>query len=167
VKKYMNERMNHAQWLTKALDTRANTLLSVASEMVARQAMFFKYGVKYLQPLTLKTIAEATGVHESTVSRVTTGKTLSSPRGVFDLKYFFTSHVANEDGEAMSSETVKAQIRALVEKEPANKPLSDEQLTAMLKDRGIDIARRTVMKYREAMGIGSSVERRRARKIGL
>ncbi|MBI1274757.1 RNA polymerase factor sigma-54, partial [bacterium] len=163
-KKFLNEKLNHANWLIKAIDSRANTLLAVATEIVSKQSMFFKYGVRHLKPLTLRQVAEVTGVHESTVSRVTTGKTLSSPRGTYDLKYFFTSHV-EQDGDALSSEAVKAHIQKLIANEPADKPLSDDSITEALEAMGIDIARRTVMKYREAMGIGSSVERRRQRKI--
>ena len=162
---WLNECLANANWLTKALDQRARTIVKVASELVKRQAEFFRKGVTHLKPLTLREIADAIDMHESTVSRATSNKYLSCDRGVFELKYFFTSGISTgADGEAASSEAVKSHIRTLIENE--DKILSDDKLVALLKDQGFDIARRTVAKYREAMGIGSSVERRRQRKLG-
>lgn len=164
-KAWLNECMASANWLTKALDQRARTIIKVASELVKRQADFFREGVTHLKPLTLREIAEAIDMHESTISRATSNKYLSCDRGIFELKYFFTSGIkSGEDGESASSEAVKSHIKTLIDNE--SKILSDDKLVALLKDRGLDIARRTVAKYREAMGIGSSVERRRQKKLG-
>lgn len=161
---WLNECLANANWLTKALDQRARTIVKVAGELVKRQADFFRKGVTHLKPLTLREIAEAIDMHESTVSRATSNKYLSCERGLFELKYFFTSGISTgTDGEAASSEAVKSHIRTLIENE--DKILSDDKLVALLKEQGFDIARRTVAKYREAMGIGSSVERRRQKKL--
>jgi RNA polymerase sigma-54 factor len=161
---WLNECLSSANWLVRALDQRARTIVKVASELVTRQEEFFRKGVAHLKPLTLREIAEAIEMHESTVSRATSNKYLSCDRGVFELKYFFTSGIkSGEDGEEASSEAVKSHIRGLIEKE--EKILSDDKLVTLLKERGFDIARRTVAKYREAMGIGSSVERRRQKKL--
>ena len=163
-KAWLNECLTNANWLTKALDQRARTIIKVASELVKHQAEFFRKGVTHLKPLTLREIAEAIDMHESTVSRATSNKYLSCERGIFELKFFFTSGISTgEDGEAASSEAVKSHIRTLIENE--DKILSDDKLVALLKEKDFDIARRTVAKYREAMGIGSSVERRRQRKL--
>jgi RNA polymerase sigma-54 factor len=162
---WLNECLANANWLTKALDQRARTIIKVAGEVVKRQADFFRKGVTHLKPLTLREIADAIDMHESTVSRATSNKYLSCDRGIFELKYFFTSGIkSGEDGESASSEAVKSHIRTLIEAE--EKILSDDKLVALLKEKGFDIARRTVAKYREAMGIGSSVERRRQKKLG-
>lgn len=151
-----------AQWLIRALDQRASTILKVASEIVTQQAGFFAHGVSHLRPLTLRQVADATGVHESTVSRVTSNKYLSCARGVFELKYFFSSAVHSADGgEDVAIAAVKARIRALIEAEEPLKPLSDSDLHALLEKEGHALSRRTVAKYREAMGIPSSFDRRR------
>lgn len=161
-KEYLSEQLNTANWLVKALDQRAETILKTASEIILQQEAFFLYGVEFLKPLVLKDIAEVIGMHESTVSRVTTNKYIGTPRGVFELKYFFTSGVSSTDGAAeFSSEAIKARIKALIEAEKPSAILSDDDLVASLKKDGIDIARRTVAKYREAMKIASSVQRRR------
>jgi RNA polymerase sigma-54 factor len=134
---------------------------------VKQQDGFFRHGVSQLKPLTLRTVAEAIGMHESTVSRVTSNKYLSCDRGLFELKYFFTSGIQSSDGgDAVSAEAVKSHIKALIAAERANAILSDDQLVTELRGRGFDIARRTVAKYREALGIGSSVQRRRQKAIG-
>jgi RNA polymerase sigma-54 factor len=165
-KSWLSEKLADAKWLIKALDQRQKTILKVAAEIVRQQEGFFRRGVSQLRPLTLKTVAEAIAVHESTVSRVTSNKYLHCPRGTFELKYFFTSGVAAAGGEgAVSAEAVKAQIRALCEAEDAADILSDDQLVDLLKAKGFDLARRTVAKYREAIGIGSSVQRRRQKKL--
>lgn len=151
-----------ANWLTKSLEQRARTILKVASEIVRQQDAFFAHGVEHLRPLNLKTIAEATGMHESTVSRVTSNKYLVSPRGVFELKYFFTASIASNTGsDAHSAEAVRFRIKQMIDKEPPNGVLSDDAIVERLKTIDIDIARRTVAKYRESMRIPSSVERRR------
>ena len=163
-KAWLNECLTNANWLTKALDQRARTIIKVASDLVKHQAEFFRKRVTHLKPLTLREIAEEIDMHESTVSRATSNKYLSCERGIFELKFFFTSGISTgEDGEAASSEAVKSHIRTLIENE--DKILSDDKLVALLKEKDFDIARRTVAKYREAMGIGSSVERRRQRKL--
>lgn len=165
VKRYIGEHLQHANWLIKALDQRANTILKTASEIVKQQDLFLKYGLRYLKPLTLKIVADAIGMHESTVSRVTNGKYMQTPRGLLELKYFFTSGVACDTGlGSLSSEAVKEQIKNLIEQEQPDAVLSDDDIADVLKSRGIDIARRTVAKYREAFGIGSSTERRRQYK---
>ena len=151
-----------ANWLTKSLEQRARTILKVSTEIVRQQDAFFAYGVEHLRPLNLKAIAEATGMHESTVSRVTSNKYLASPRGLFELKYFFTASIAsNAGGEAHSAESVRFRIKQMIERETASDVLSDDAIVEKLREADIEIARRTVAKYRESMRIPSSVERRR------
>ncbi|MCT2557616.1 RNA polymerase factor sigma-54 [Tsuneonella sp. YG55] len=162
---WLKEQLAEANWLMKALDQRARTILKVAAEIVKRQDGFFRKGVSELRPLTLRAVAEEIELHESTVSRVTSNKYLSCPRGTFELKYFFSSGVASADGEGASAEAVKSAIRQLIEAEDPKAILSDDTLVDLLKDKGFDLARRTVAKYREAMGIGSSVQRRRQKKL--
>jgi len=165
-KDYLVECLQTANWLIKSLDQRARTILRVAEQIVRQQDGFFMYGVQHLRPLNLKTIADAISMHESTVSRVTSNKYMSTPRGIFELKYFFTSAIASaDDGEAHSSEAVRHRIRQMIDAEGADDVLSDDKLVDRLKDEGIDIARRTVAKYREAMRIPSSVQRRRDKKL--
>jgi RNA polymerase sigma-54 factor len=166
-KAWLNECLQSANWLMKALDQRARTIIKVASEIVTQQEGFFRHGVSHLKPLTLRAVAETIAMHESTVSRVTSNKYLSCDRGLFELKYFFTSGIqSNDGGDAASSQAVKSRIRALIAAEDPVKVLSDDQLVDMLKAEGFDIARRTVAKYREAIGLGSSVQRRRQKAIG-
>jgi len=167
---WLSEKLADANWLIKALDQRQKTILKTAAEIVKQQDGFFRKGVSELRPLTLKTVAEAIEMHESTVSRVTSNKFLHCERGTFELKYFFTSGVGRvgaggENGEGASAEAVKARIKALTDEEDAKKVLSDDKLVELLKAEGFDLARRTVAKYREAIGIGSSVQRRRAKKL--
>ncbi len=160
---WLNECLASASWLTKTLDQRARTITKVATEIVRQQDGFFRFGVAHLKPLTLRMVADAIGMHESTVSRVTTNKFLSCDRGLFELKYFFTSAIqSSEGGEAVSAEAVRARIGDLIAGESADAILSDDKLVELLRAEGFDIARRTVAKYREAMGLGSSVQRRRA-----
>ena len=167
-KSWLGEKLADANWLIKALDQRQKTILKVAAEIVKQQDGFFRKGVSLLRPLTLRTVAEAIEMHESTVSRVTSNKYLHCDRGTFELKYFFTSGVASADGEgAVSAEAVKAQIRALCDAEDPGDILSDDALVDLLKAKGFDLARRTVAKYREAIGIGSSVQRRRQKKLRM
>ena len=165
-KVWLSESLASATWLVRALDQRQRTIVTVATEIVKRQEAFFLHGVAHLRPLTLKTVADAVGLHESTVSRVTSNKYLSCARGQFELKYFFKSGVASSDGgEGASALAVKAAIRMLIAGEAADAILSDDTLVERLRDHGFDLARRTVAKYREAIGLGSSVQRRRARAI--
>ncbi|HKY81794.1 MAG TPA: RNA polymerase factor sigma-54 [Sphingobium sp.] len=165
-KAWLTDCLASANWLVKALDQRQKTIIKVAGEIVRRQEDFFRKGVAHLKPLTLKTVAEAIGMHESTVSRVTSNKYLACPRGVYELKYFFSSGVAAADGGgAVSAEAVKSHIKALIAAETPDAILSDDTLVDLLRGKGMDIARRTVAKYREAMGIGSSVQRRRQKAL--
>jgi RNA polymerase sigma-54 factor len=167
-KSYLSDCLQTANWLVKSLDQRARTILKVAEEIVRQQDGFLSYGVQHLKPLVLKTVAEAIGMHESTVSRVTANKYMATPRGMFELKYFFTSAIpASGDGDAHSSEAVRHRIRILIDAERADAILSDDQIVAQLKAEGVDIARRTVAKYRDALRIPSSVERRRDKRAGL
>ena len=160
---WLSEKLQSANWLVKALDQRAQTMIKVGEEIVRQQQGFFEQGVAALRPLTLAKIAEAIEMHESTVSRVTTNKYLSCDRGLFELKYFFGSGVASDDGEGAAAEAVKAEIKRIIDEEVDI--LSDDAIAALLKDKGYDIARRTVVKYREAIGFGSSVQRRRQRRM--
>ena len=163
---WLGDKLADANWLMKALDQRQKTILKVAAEIVKQQDGFFRRGVSQLKPLTLRTVADAIEMHESTVSRVTSNKYLNCDRGTFELKYFFTSGVASADGEgSVSAETVKAQIRVLIEAEAPNAILSDDTLVELLRAKGFDLARRTVAKYREAIGLGSSVQRRRQKTL--
>ena len=165
-KTFVSDCMAQASWLVKSLDQRAKTILKVSSEIVRQQDAFLAYGVEHLRPLNLKTVAEAIGMHESTVSRVTSNKYIGTPRGVFEMKFFFTSAIqATEGGEAHSAESVRHKIRQLIESEARERDVhSDDAIVDILKEAGVDIARRTVAKYREAMRIPSSVERRRRLK---
>ncbi len=164
-KAWLSDCLASANWLVKALDQRQRTIIRVATEIVKQQEAFFLHGVAHLKPMTLAKVAEAIEMHESTVSRVTSNKYLSCARGTFELKYFFTSAIqSSEGGDAVSAEAVKSAIRALIANEGAT-ILSDDTLVEQLNAKGFDIARRTVAKYREAIGIGSSVQRRRARTL--
>jgi len=162
-KVYVSEQFANANWLAKSLDQRARTILKVASEIVRQQDGFFAYGVKHLRPLNLKAVADAIEMHESTVSRVTSNKYLASPRGLFELKYFFTAAIGSSTGgEAHSAEAVRCRIRELIDAETKDTVLSDDKIVEILQGEGVDIARRTVAKYRETLNIPSSVQRRRA-----
>lgn len=162
---WLKEKLADAHWLIRALDQRQKTILKTAAEIVKQQDGFFRRGVSELRPLTLREVAEQIEMHESTVSRVTSNKYLWCERGTFELKYFFTSGVASADGEGASSAAIKARIKALIDAETVKNILSDQQLAEMLQKEGFDLARRTVAKYREAIGLGSSAERRRAKKL--
>jgi RNA polymerase sigma-54 factor len=165
-KTFVSDCAAQASWLVKSLDQRAKTILKVSSEIVRQQDAFLAYGVEHLRPLNLKTVADAIGMHESTVSRVTSNKYLATPRGVLEMKFFFTSAIqATEGGEAHSAESVRHKIRQLIDAEASERDVhSDDSIVDILKEAGVDIARRTVAKYREAMRIPSSVERRRRLK---
>jgi RNA polymerase sigma-54 factor len=165
---YLAECLQSANWLVRSLHQRATTILKVSTEIVRQQNDFFEYGIHHLKPLVLKDVAEAIGMHESTVSRVTSNKYVSTPRGLFELKYFFTSAIASAaGGDAHSAEAVKARIRSLIDNEDPKRVLSDDKIVDLLRGQGIDIARRTVAKYREAMRISSSVQRRREKSFAL
>jgi len=161
-KTYLTECLNNANWLVKSLDQRARTILKVASEIVRQQDAFLTHGVRHLRPLNLRTVADAIQMHESTVSRVTSNKYIATPRGLFELKYFFTASIQAVNGqESHSAEAVRDRIREMIENEEARDILSDDRIVSLLTADGVNIARRTVAKYREAMRIPSSVERRR------
>jgi RNA polymerase sigma-54 factor len=167
-KAYLADCLQTATWLIRALDQRAKTILKVSSEIVRQQDAFFASGVQYLRPLNLKTVADAISMHESTVSRVTANKYMATSRGIFELKYFFTSSIAAADGgEAHSAEAVRHRIKQLIDGENAQEVLSDDTIVEKLRTAGIEIARRTVAKYREAMRIPSSVQRRREKQTQL
>lgn len=165
-KDYIHDCFQTANWLVKSLDQRARTILKVSEEIVRQQDGFFTHGVEQLRPLNLKAVADAIEMHESTVSRVTSNKYMGTSRGVFELKYFFTSAIASVGSEDMvSSEAVRHRIRNLIDAELVDQILSDDKIVSTLRLDGIDIARRTVAKYREAMGIPSSVQRRREKRM--
>ncbi len=167
-KSYLADCLQTATWLVRALDQRAKTILKVSSEIVRQQDAFFAHGVQHLRPLNLKTVADAISMHESTVSRVTANKYMATSRGIFELKYFFTSSIASADGGAAhSAEAVRHRIRQLIDAETATEVLSDDTIVDKLRESGVDIARRTVAKYREAMRIPSSVQRRREKQTAL
>jgi RNA polymerase sigma-54 factor len=160
---YLQGCISTANWLARSLDQRRRTMLKVAHEIVRQQESFLENGIRGLKPLGLRDIADRIGMHESTVSRVTSNKYMQTPRGTFELKYFFTSAIAAAGigGDAHSSEAVKHRIKELIDNEAPRRILSDDKIVAMLHAEGVDIARRTVAKYREAMRIPSSVQRRR------
>ena len=158
---YLRGRLQEARWLMSSLEMRNQTLIRVSQSIVEFQEDFLEQGEMGMKPLVLKEISEAVGVHESTVSRATTRKYMLTPRGLFELKYFFSSHVQTDRGGTISATAVKARLHVLLEKEPTDKPLSDQDLSELLRQTGIIVARRTVAKYRESLGIGSSNERRR------
>ena len=165
-REFVDTCMADASWLVKSLDQRAQTILKVATEIVKQQDMFFAEGVENLKPMTLKTVAKAIKMHESTVSRVTSNKFLMCDQGLFELKFFFTSAISAADGEdSHSAEAVKHKIKQFVDSEDPKRILSDDKIVSLLQETGIEIARRTVAKYRESMRIPSSVERRREKAI--
>ncbi len=164
-REFLSGCLQTANWLSRSLDQRARTILKVASEIVRQQDRFMTAGVSELRPMNLRTVADAIGMHESTVSRVTSGKFMMTPRGVFELRYFFSVAIASsEGGDAHSSEAVRRRIREMIEKEAPLDVLSDDTIVDLLKKSGVDIARRTVAKYRESMAIPSSVQRRREKR---
>lgn len=158
----MRAQLQEARWLLKSLEIRNETLMKVARSIVERQTAFLEHGEEHMRPMILKDIAEAIEMHESTISRVTSGKYMHTPRGVFELRYFFSSQVEGADGSGTSSTAIRAKIRKLIKEEDAETPLSDGRIAETLSGEGIPVARRTVAKYREAMGIAPSNERRRA-----
>jgi len=156
----LKSQLQEARWLIRSLEIRNETLLKVATSIVARQVRFLEHGEEAMKPMVLRDVAEEIEMHESTISRVTTNKYMHTPRGVFEFKYFFSSHLSSDSGEDQSSTSVRAKIRKLIAAENSAKPLSDSKITNLLKDEGISVARRTVAKYREAMNIPSSSDRR-------
>ncbi len=159
-KKYLNDNLQNARWFIKALANRDSTILNVANEIIKRQSSFLKFGDQAMKPMVLRDIADELGVHESTVSRVTTKKYMHTPHGIYELKYFFSSHVTTSTGGECSSTAIRAMIHELIKGENTKKPFSDKKLTNLLEKQGINVARRTVAKYREAMTIPSSRERK-------
>ncbi|WP_395021467.1 RNA polymerase factor sigma-54 [Dongia sp.] len=165
-KEYISDRLAAANWLVKTLHQRATTIMKVASEIIRQQEMFLLHGVQHLKPLIRRDIAEAIGMHESTVSRVTTNKYMATPRGLFELRYFFSAAIQGANGaDSHSAEAVRSRIKDLIDSEPANDILSDDKLVSILQGQGVDIARRTVAKYRESLKIPSSVQRRREKAL--
>lgn len=162
---FLAERLHSANWLVKSLQQRAETILKVAAEIVAQQDGFFRHGVGHLRPLTLRSVAEAVDMHESTISRVTSNKSIATPRGTFELKYFFTAALSGTSGQSHSAEAVRHRIRALVQAERPDAVLSDDDIVSALREEGVDIARRTVAKYREALRIPGSAQRRREKSL--
>jgi RNA polymerase sigma-54 factor len=158
---YLKGRLQEARWLMSSLEMRNRTLLMISQGLVEMQEDFLEQGEIAMKPLVLRDIADAVGVHESTVSRATTRKYMLTPRGIYELKYFFSSHVRTDTGGTVSATAVKARLQLLLQNEPREKPLSDQDLSELLRRVGIRAARRTVAKYRESLGIGSSSERRR------
>jgi RNA polymerase sigma-54 factor len=167
-KTYVADCLQSANWLTRSLEQRAKTILKVATEIVRQQDGFLTHGLDHLRPLNLKTVADAIGMHESTVSRVTSNKYVATPRGTFEMKYFFTAAIAaTKGGDAHSAEAVRHRIKQMIDAEAPKDVLSDDAIVQKLRDHGIDIARRTVAKYREGLRIPSSVERRRDKMAQL
>ena len=163
-KEYLSNQLSSANWLVRSLDQRAQTILKVASEIVEQQDAFFNFGIEFLKPLTLKDIAEEIDMHESTVSRVKNNKFIGTPRGLFELSFFFSTALVSEEGVSHSAESIRSRIKILIDEEDPKKILSDDKLVDLLKEEGVDIARRTVAKYREALHIPSSVQRRKQKK---
>jgi RNA polymerase sigma-54 factor len=167
-REYVSERLQSANWLVKALDQRARTVLRVAEAVVARQLPFLQRGVHHLRPLVLRDIAAATELHESTVSRATADKYVATPRGNFPFRYFFSNALPGTNGCAShSAEAIRQQLKAMIEQEDAGNVLSDDQIVAQLRTGGVAIARRTIAKYRESLGIPSSAQRRRTKALRL
>ncbi|MEG0662898.1 MAG: RNA polymerase sigma-54 factor, partial [Anaerovoracaceae bacterium] len=158
---YLSDRLNSAVWLIKSIEQRKQTIMNVVKSIVDFQREFFDYGNKYLKTLTLKEVAEELGIHESTVSRSINGKYMQSPRGVFELKYFFSAGVASGQGDGISSNSIKTHIKEIIDGEDVKSPYSDQAIVEMLGERGIQLSRRTVAKYRDEMHILSSSKRKR------
>jgi RNA polymerase sigma-54 factor len=156
----LRTQLQEARWLIRSLEIRNETLAKVATCIVSRQTDFLEHGDEAMKPMVLRDVAEEIGMHESTISRVTTNKYMHTPRGVFEFKYFFSSHLSSANGEDQSSTSVRAKIRKMISAENPAKPLSDSKIAHLLAEDGISVARRTVAKYREAMQIESSSERR-------
>jgi RNA polymerase sigma-54 factor len=160
----LRTQLQEARWLLRSLEIRNDTMVRVARTIVERQLAFLDRGEESMEPLILRDVAKSVGMHESTISRVTTGKYMHTPRGVFEFRYFFSSQVPGDDGAGVSSTAIRAKIRKLIAQEPPSRPLSDQQIAEVLSGDGIQVARRTVAKYREALGISPSSERRSSRR---
>jgi RNA polymerase sigma-54 factor len=160
-KEYLDERIKSAKWIIKSMEQRQRTIHRVTEQILEKQKEFFEYGIQYLRPMVLRDIADALELHESTISRVTTNKYVHTPRGIFELKFFFNSAIGKTDGESIANEAVKSRIAEIIKAEDANKPLSDEQIKDMLTNETMEISRRTVAKYREQLGILPSNKRRK------
>jgi RNA polymerase sigma-54 factor len=160
-KEYLDDKIKSAKWIIKSMEQRQRTIHRVMEKILERQRDFFEYGIQYLKPMVLRDIADALELHESTISRVTTNKYVHTPRGIFELKFFFNSAIGRSDGESVANEAVKSRIADIIKAEDANKPLSDQQIMDMLTKENIDISRRTVAKYREQAGILPSSKRRK------
>ena len=160
-KSFLSEHLQGATWLVKALESRAHTILRVSAEIVRRQDGFFRHGISHLRPLTLRDVAAEVELHESTVSRVTSNNSIATPRGIFELKFFFTTALSGANGQTHSAETVRHRVQTLISAEHPKMVLSDDTVAAILQKEGIDIARRTVAKYREALRIPGSAQRKR------
>jgi RNA polymerase sigma-54 factor len=158
---YINDKMRSAVWLIKSIQQRQRTIYKVAKSIIRFQREYFDRGIEYLRPLVLRDIAEDIGMHESTISRVTTNKYMQTPQGLLELKYFFNSGLSTSDGDFVASESVKNRIKEIIEKENPKKPLSDQKIAELLTGQTVNIARRTVTKYREMLNLGSSSERKR------
>jgi RNA polymerase sigma-54 factor len=160
-KDYLDDKIKSARWIIKSMEQRQRTIHRVMEKILERQKDFFEYGIQYLKPMVLRDIADALELHESTISRVTTNKYVHTPRGIFELKFFFNSAIGRSDGESVANEAVKSRINEIVKAEDVNKPLSDQQIMEMLAKENIDISRRTIAKYREQAGILPSSKRRK------
>jgi len=158
---YINDKMRSAVWLIKSIQQRQRTIYKVAKSIIRFQREYFDRGIEYLRPLVLRDIAEDIGMHESTISRVTTNKYMQTPQGLLELKYFFNSGLSTSEGDFVASESVKNRIKEIIEKENSKKPLSDQKIAELLANQTVNIARRTVTKYREMLNLGSSSERKR------
>jgi RNA polymerase sigma-54 factor len=160
-KEYVQDKLKSASWLIKSIQQRQRTIFRVTESIVKRQIDFFEKGIQHLLPMVLKDIAADIEMHESTVSRITNGKYVHTPRGIFELKYFFNSPVSKSDGTDMASESVKSMIKDIVGKEDVKKPFSDQKIVNLLEEKGVELARRTVAKYREQLGILPSSKRKK------
>ncbi|HEY8141327.1 MAG TPA: RNA polymerase sigma-54 factor, partial [Kofleriaceae bacterium] len=160
-KDYVQDKLRSAQWLIRSIQQRQRTIIKVTESIIKFQRDFFDRGIAYLKPLILRDVAEDIGMHESTISRVTTSKYVHTPQGIFELKFFFNSGISRTNGEDLASQAVKSKIKALIDEEDAKRPMSDQKIVERLRAANIDIARRTVAKYREQLGILSSSKRKR------
>ena len=164
-KEYIQDKLRSAQWLIRSIQQRQRTIIKVTESIIKFQRDFFDKGIAHLKPLILRDVAEDIGMHESTISRVTTNKYVHTPQGIFELKFFFNSGISRTTGEDLASQAVKSKIKQIIDGEDARKPFSDQKIVELLKAHNIDIARRTVAKYREALRIPSSVQRRREKQM--
>ncbi|MBT8495978.1 MAG: RNA polymerase sigma-54 factor, partial [Deltaproteobacteria bacterium] len=160
-KEYIQDKLRSAQWLIRSIQQRQRTIIKVTESIIKLQREFFDKGIAHLKPLILRDVAEDIGMHESTISRVTTNKYVHTPQGIFELKFFFNSGISRTNGDDLASQAVKSKIKKIIAAEDPKKPLSDQKIVELLKKQSIDIARRTVAKYREQLGILSSSKRKK------